>query len=234
MIRVEADTLEEAYSKAAANLNCSVTELDIEIIQHPSRGIFGIFKKRAIITAAMKNENKVEQFSQKKKEFKYEQKSKEEIEKAAKEIEEKLNHLMKFSCFDLDSIKVSPEEEENGVLIEVKGKDAALLIGKEGYRYKAFSYMIYNWVNLKYKLNIKLEIAEFLKNQEEMIKRYLAPLKEKIREQGRGQTKPLDGVLIKIALKELREEFKDKYVSIKTNRDGQKYIIVNDFLRREK
>jgi len=234
MIRVEADTLEEAYGKAAQNLNCSVTELEIEIIQHPSKGLFGIFKKKAIITAVRKKEQSNDFVKKRVKEFQIVEKSYEEIEKAAKEIEEKLNHLMKFSCFDLDSIKVSVGDEKNSVLIEIKGKDAALLIGKEGYRYKAFSYMIYNWINLKYQLNIKLEIAEFLKNQGEMIKRYLAPVKERIRQYGRGQTKPLDGVLIKIALKELREEFKDKYVSIKTNKEGQKYIIVNDFIRREK
>ncbi len=139
---------------------------------------------------------------------------------------------MKYSCFDLDTIKVKPGKD-NSMDIEINGKDAALLIGKEGYRYKAFSYMIYNWINLKYQLNIRLEIAEFLKNQEEMIDKYLAPLKERIKKYGRGQTKPLDGVLVKIALENLREEFKDKYVSIKTNREGEKYIIVNDFIKQQ-
>jgi spoIIIJ-associated protein len=113
--------------------------------------------------------------------------------------------------------------------IEFGGEDAALLIGKEGYRYKSLSYIIYNWVNIKYNLNIKLEIAEFLKNQQENIKNYLEPLIEKIKTNGKGQTKVFDGVLVKIALEELRAAFPDKYVGIKTSRDGGRYIVVNNF-----
>jgi len=94
--------------------------------------------------------------------------------------------------------------------------------------------MIFNWINTKYNLQLRLEIAEFLQNQEEMIKKYLAPLIEKIKDTGRGQTKSLDGVLVKIALEELRKEFPDKYVGIKTNREGGKYIVVNEFNNRNR
>lgn len=117
-------------------------------------------------------------------------------------------------------------------MIEFSGEDAALLIGKEGYRYKALSYLLYNWINLKYGLNIRLEIAEFLKNQEEMIEKYLAPVIERIRSTGKGQTKILDGVLIKIALESLRSEFPEKYVGIKAGKEGGKFIVVNDFNRK--
>ena len=43
MIKVEANTLEEAYSKASAELDCSITELNFEVIQQPSKGFLGIF-----------------------------------------------------------------------------------------------------------------------------------------------------------------------------------------------
>ncbi len=46
MIRIEAETLEEAYSKAAQDLNCSVTELEIEVLQYPSKGFLGFFQKK--------------------------------------------------------------------------------------------------------------------------------------------------------------------------------------------
>jgi spoIIIJ-associated protein len=78
---------------------------------------------------------------------------------------------------------------------------------------------------------IRLEIAEFLKNQEEMINSYLEPIKEKIRKDGNAKTKPLDGVLIHIALTKLREEFPNKYVGVKSSpHDHSKYIIINNFL----
>ena len=42
MKKVEADTLEEAYQKAATELVCSITDLEYEVIQHPSKGILGV------------------------------------------------------------------------------------------------------------------------------------------------------------------------------------------------
>ena len=91
----------------------------------------------------------------------------------------------------------------------------------------------FNWINSKYNLLIRLEIAEFLKNQEEVVKSYLLPLVEQVRATRRGQTKILDGVLIQIALKELRDEFPDLYVGVKTNEDGSKYIIINEFYPKQ-
>jgi pantoate--beta-alanine ligase len=51
MIKIEAITLEKAYQDAASSLECSVTELRIEVVQHPSNGFLGMFKKSAIIVA---------------------------------------------------------------------------------------------------------------------------------------------------------------------------------------
>nr|WP_275940498.1 hypothetical protein [Wolinella succinogenes] len=62
-----------------------------------------------------------------------------------------------------------------------------------------------------------------------MIRNYLSPVIENIKKFGRGQTRPLDGVLAHIALKQLREEFPDKYVSFRLNSDNERYVIVNDF-----
>jgi spoIIIJ-associated protein len=62
MIRVEAKNLKEAYQKAATELNCSVTDLKIEIIQKANPVILGFLKKKAIIVAVYdpnaKNEKK--------------------------------------------------------------------------------------------------------------------------------------------------------------------------------
>ena len=329
MIKIEAPTLQEAYSQAAAQLSCSVIDLEINILQNGSNGFLGMFKKNAIIEATRKGSkplkevheskeqhilkkqtplqkeetsvaqrtdvtsssasqedsrrndrnkrNKNRRNKQKQKEFnKAEEtpvveekkaqpivKSKPTISNEAKteprpprserppfaateasvhyekrmvddvldEVRKHVTHLFQYSCFTLETPVVSKYNDDT-ILIEFAGEDAALLIGKEGYRYKALSYLLYNWINLKYGLNIRLEIAEFLKNQEEMIEKYLAPVIERIRINGRGQTKILDGVLIKIALESLRDIFPEKYVGIKSGREGGKFIVVNDFNRK--
>lgn len=280
MIKVEAVTLEEAYSKAASELLCSVTELELNVIQYPSGGFLGFGKKIAIVEARKigskplhvkprhekQNEQKQENIQNKKNRNKNRQKDKsyekkdvhvkqevnakekkvsnekteplpkrEKVDAASVvgEVKDGLTRLFFHSCYEISKIEVSVFNEDT-LLIEFDGGDAALLIGKEGYRYKAISYLIYNWVNIKYGLNIRLEIAEFLKNQEEMIDSYLKNVIERINNQGRGQTKILDGVLIKIALEKLRNTFPEKYVGIKNGRDGGRFIVVNDFNRKEK
>ena len=292
MVKIEAESLEDAYAQAAHQLTCSVTELQIEIIQRPKRGLLGFFSKRAIIVATrsqtapeLEKESPVSEKSQtgtkakpdeakppkaepevqeskpvvlnetilpesfvtgqgeeeheeKENGYSYSKKDAEVTEtffeekvteeEIAAEVKAQINELFGQICFDIDPIEVSVYDE-NTLLVEFSGKDAALLIGKEGYRYKALSYMIFNWINSKYQMQLRLEIAEFLKNQEESISRYLIGVCENIDRDGRAQTKVLDGVLVQIALRELRERYPDKYVAIRSTRDGAKFIIINNY-----
>ncbi len=274
MVKIEALTLEDAYAQAATKLECSVTELQVEIIQHPSKGFLGFFKKHAIVVASSKSktphERSIETVPREEapvpkedlnqrvlnetilpQSFVTGQEDEEEpmeravdvrsssvdegffeekrpAEEIAAEVSSDLNRLFKTICFDIHDVDVSVYDETT-LLVEFSGEDAALLIGKEGYRYKALSYMIFNWINSKYQMQLRLEIAEFLKNQEESINRYLVGVCENIERDGRAQTKILDGVLVQIALRELRSRYPDKYVAIRSTRDGSKFIIVNDY-----
>ena len=380
-MRIEAENLQEAFQKAAEELNCSVTELDIKILQNPSAGFLGFFKKTAIIEAvkegAHKEAKKAPQIApenahkenggEKKKEFKkkensgeeqnhrsekkknhknrhehhknhaakqnetsaanepkveeaqpqkepqvkekeqhkkeqpkkdssknildhsiidtfnkndfYEgdektaagenlgsqasageanltqavpnlakkekqdsradraqaqkqkdQKPKADIDKVLPEIKQGVEKLFGGNFFTINKIDVRKFDDET-VIVELDGEDAALLIGKEGYRYKAISYLLYNWISSKYGLAVRLEIAQFLQNQEAAIDQYLKGIIERVEETGKAKTKSLDGVLVKIALEKLREKFPDKYVSVKSNNDGQ-FVVVNDFIKK--
>jgi len=276
MKKIEAPSLELAYAKAAAEFGCSVTMLQVEIVQFPSKGILGLFKKSAIIVAnlpvssapiaekkasapvsvvseeiheeevehrgsmhndvllsesfATEQEDELDEddediYGDYDDQDDYEELS---VEECALEVKEKINELFKSICFDLHEIDVSAYDE-NTLLVEITGIDSALMIGKEGYRYKALSYMLFNWINAAYGLQLRLEIAEFLKNQEESIARYLVGVCESIERDGRGQTKTLDGVLVQIALKQLRDRYPDRYVAIRSTRDGGKFIVINSY-----
>ncbi len=276
MKKVEAPTLEEAYQKASQMLGCSVSELQSEVMQHPSKGIFGLLKKNAIIVATCKKyaskhaKNEVEKealdvptveesvASEIIATVKEEQTTltepaiekdaivdsffevdhhKDEVEALEEEtvvydelalmIEDQLKELLSHSCFDIDVVEV--DVRDNTALIFIDGNDAALLIGKEGYRYNALSYMLFNWLHAKYELFIKLEIAEFLTTQQEMIRNYIKPVIENVEKQGKGKTRFLDGILVQIALEQLRERFPDKYVAVKTTREGKKFVVINEF-----
>ena len=374
-MRIEAENLQEAFKKAAEELNCSVTELDIKILQNPSAGFLGFFKKTAIIEAVKEGAHKEvkkahqiarkENVNEKKREIKKkeslgeeqscqddkdkkknhknrhehhksqavkqnetsaadepkftephaelqvnephkkerpkkesgknildhsiidtfnkndfyegedkagssekfdspasggetnltqsapnltkkekqdsradrglaqkqkEQKQKADIDKALPEIKQGVEKLFGGNFFTIDKIDVRKFDDDT-IIVELDGEDAALLIGKEGYRYKAISYLLYNWIGSKYGLSVRLEIAQFLQNQEAAIEQYLKSVIERVEETGKAKTKHLDGVLVKIALEKLREKFPDKYVGVKSNSDGQ-YVVVNDFIKK--
>jgi len=150
-----------------------------------------------------------------------------ELQTIEDEIAQHINKLFLSLCYNIDKVKVNIIKDI--ILVEFSGADSALLIGKEGYRYKAISYLLFNWLSDKYGLTLRLEIAEFLKNQEEAILSYLEPVIEIIKDEGFIKTKILDGILINIALTKLRDEFPDKYVAVKTTQRGEKYILVNEY-----
>ena len=265
MKKVEAPTLEEAYREASKVLECSISELQYEVVQYPSKGILGFMKKNAIIIAVCKhissqNTVKVESSTVAIEEdvaneiiatvkeenntilvkddivnnFFDKELNKKDIDEEvivydelALHIEKELKELMSHSCFGIDIVEV--DVVDNTALIFIDGTDAALLIGKEGYRYNALSYMLFNWLHSKYELFIKLEIAEFLTKQQDMIRSYIKPVIEQAEKTGRAKTRFLDGILVQIALEQLREHFPNKYVAVKTSKDGKKFVVVNEF-----
>jgi spoIIIJ-associated protein len=291
MKKFEANCLETVYELATSEFKCSITDLEIEIIQQPSKGFLGFGKKTAIIEVCFKdnckgnnNESKSQTF--RRKDIKIENvserieysnqcdestesksldetpvktvskvKSKDKIfdnfyneessqteiskiivkkdkENILSEVKAGIHLLFDETCYKIEDIKVEFYDDET-IYVEFTGEDSALLIGKEGYRYKALSYILFNWINEKYGLMLRLEVAQFLKNQEEAIYTYLEPIIDIIKEKGTFKTKPLDGILVHIALKRLRDEFPDKYVAVKTNVRGDKYVLVNEYRAKE-
>ena len=146
------------------------------------------------------------------------------------EIRIQLDKLLKAGEFGVRISELSVYDKDS-IYIKLEGEDAALLIGKEAYRYKALSYLLHNWINSRYKLLIRLEIADFLRNQSQSMDFYLQSIIERVEATGKAQTKPLDGVLVKLALEKLRERFPNKYVGIKQNGE-EKIVIINDFLKK--
>lgn len=312
MTKVTANTLQEALSKAALELGCSVTELDYEVVQYESKGVLGIGKKDAIIIANLKNSSAKPDNTQKHQEASYQQsqtsqsnqtiqessqanssqnnpnqnqgffdasefvasaslessessyesrnyesskqshtnqayanydepyntdntsttqtKKFQTKEEVASEIQNLIQEMLSYTPYKIDNVNVGFYDNQT-LSIYIDGEDSALLIGERGYRYKAISYLLFNWIQPAYGYNIRLEIAQFLQNQEEAIDAYLVGIINEVKREGRAQTKPLDGILAFIALKKLRGHFPDKYISFRENPQNEKYIIINDFYR---
>ncbi|WQT50435.1 Jag N-terminal domain-containing protein [Helicobacter pylori] len=257
-IEIKAKTLEEALIQASIALNCPIINLQYEVIQTPSKGFLNIGKKEAIILVGVKEtkENSLKETStkenhqnhqnnieEKKQNLEMETPQEERItpkppKKNPKEeshngdklheIKQELKDLFSHLPYKINKVEVSLYEP-GVLLIDIDGEDSALLIGEKGYRYKALSYLLFNWIHPAYGYNIRLEISTFLQNQEKVMEAQLQSTIMTVHEVGKGQMKAPDGVLTYIALKKLRKAFPNKYVSIKTNLNDEKYIVINDF-----
>lgn len=178
-----------------------------------------IEKSQKNLTKSQKQKNKF----QNKKEIK-KHTPKVNINTAILEVEKGIKNLFKNDFFSIDSFEVKKYDDKT-IFIKLDGADAALLIGKEGYRYKAILHLLHNWIYPKYGYYVRLEISRFLENQEKMISSYLVDVIEKVKSTGKAQTKPLDGVLVRIALDQLRSEFPNNYVGVRSSKHG-KFIII--------
>ncbi|EJB65755.1 Jag N-terminal domain-containing protein [Helicobacter pylori] len=258
-IEIKAKTLEEALIQASIALNCPIINLQYEVIQTPSKGFLSIGKKEAIILAGVKEsvkevkeesvketntkENHQNNIEEKKQKLETEtpqeeiitpkppkKNPKEESHNGDKlhEIKQELKDLFSHLPYKINKVEVSLYEP-GVLLIDIDGEDSALLIGEKGYRYKALSYLLFNWIHPTYGYSIRLEISTFLQNQEKVMEAQLQSTIMTVHEVGKGQMKAPDGVLTYIALKKLRKAFPNKYVSIKTNLNDEKYIVINDF-----
>ncbi|WQZ81737.1 Jag N-terminal domain-containing protein [Helicobacter pylori] len=245
-IEIKAKTLEEALIQASIALNCPIINLQYEVIQTPSKGFLNIGKKEAIILASVKetntkenHQNNIEEKKQLETETPQEERitpkppkknPKEESHNGDKlhEIKQELKDLFSHLPYKINKVEVSLYEP-GVLLIDIDGEDSALLIGEKGYRYKALSYLLFNWIHPAYGYSIRLEISTFLQNQEKVMEAQLQSVIMTVHEVGKGQMKAPDGVLTYIALKKLRKAFPNKYVSIKTNLNDEKYIVINDF-----
>ncbi|GAA8029460.1 Jag N-terminal domain-containing protein [Helicobacter pylori] len=242
-IEIKAKTLEEALIQASIALNCPIINLQYEVIQTPSKGFLNIGKKEAIILVGVKesvkeiqeksvketNTKETHQSAEEKKQnLEIETPQEEIITPKLHEIKQELKDLFSHLPYKINKVEVSLYEP-GVLLIDIDGEDSALLIGEKGYRYKALSYLLFNWIHPAYGYNIRLEISTFLQNQEKVMEAQLQSTIMTVHEVGKGQMKAPDGVLTYIALKKLRKAFPNKYVSIKTNLNDEKYIVINDF-----
>ncbi|OPG45363.1 Jag N-terminal domain-containing protein [Helicobacter pylori] len=243
-IEIKAKTLEEALIQASIALNCPIINLQYEVIQTPSKGFLNIGKKEAIILAGVKESVKeIHQNAEEKQSLGIKTPQEERItpkppKKTLKEeshngdklheIKQELKDLFSHLPYKINKVEVSLYEP-GVLLIDIDGEDSALLIGEKGYRYKALSYLLFNWIHPAYGYSIRLEISTFLQNQEKVMEAQLQSVIMTVHEVGKGQMKAPDGVLTYIALKKLRKAFPNKYVSIKTNLNDEKYIVINDF-----
>lgn len=145
-IEVEGKTVEEALDKALEELNLTKEMVNVEVLEHGSKGLFNVIGvKHAKIRVTIK--------------YDY-------VEEARKFLENVLKHM------DLDA-KIDIIEEDNILKINLSGDKMGLIIGYRGETLDSIQYLVSLVVNKHYELPHKkviLDTENYRSKREETLK----------------------------------------------------------------
>ena len=203
-IEIEAKTTQEAIEKACQYFNLREHELDIEILENRSTGIFGIMgNKKAKIKATPKKDASVE-FAR-----------------------ETLTNILSLISPDTE---VTVEKKEDDIYLNIKGNNPGILIGPKGKTLEAIEYIMNKAVNKvsEKKARVVVDSENYRKRKDENLKRLALKMGEKAKKTNKtvitDPISPHDRRIIHLALKE------DHQVQTKSRGEGvfkKVFIIPN-------
>jgi spoIIIJ-associated protein len=210
-IEIEARTTEEAIQKACEHLHLSQEDLDIEVLESRSAGIFGLVgNKKARIRAKIKTDSSM---------------------LVAQETLERIISLM-----SLDS-KVSAEKKDDDIVLNMEGNNTGILIGYKGRTMEALEYIVNKAVNkaTENRVRVILDSENYRQRKEESLRRLALKMSEQAKRTGKTATinaiNPHDRRIIHLTLKG------DPHVQTKSDGEGllkKVHIIPNRKKANEK
>ncbi len=203
-IEIEAKTTQEAIEKACRHFHLSEGELDIEVLEDRSTGIFGIVgNKKAKIRVTPKKDDSIV---------------------VAQEILKKI-----ISLISVDT-KISAERKDDDIILNIVGDNTGILIGHKGKTLEALEFIVNKAVNraCEKKVRVIVDSENYRKRREESLKTLAFNMGEKAKKTQKTVTidpiSPRDRRIVHLALKE------DHRVSTKSNGEGlfkRVFIIPN-------
>ncbi len=163
MVEVEkvGKTVNEAVEQALADLGIGVEQAHLDVLEEPSRGLFGILGNRMA---------------------KVRVRVKETPSQRARNLLEKIFKAMDFSA-DIDI------HESDGILsIDIQGEGLGVLIGKRGETLDALQYLVSLGVNKKQeeRRKVLLDVGGYRVRREQTLEDLALRLAEKARQKGRN------------------------------------------------
>ena len=189
-------TIDDAIEAALAEFGCSREEVEIEILTMPSKGIFGIGAKNALVrvskeeTEATKETKKSEEA--KLPERKTESKARESI--VAIEADSATAFAIDFLStifkkFDLD-VQINPFRKEEFITLDLVGEDLGILIGRRGETLDALQYLTNLTVARHFEERTKfiLDVEGYRAKREETLARLARKLADRVKETGKNMS----------------------------------------------
>jgi spoIIIJ-associated protein len=148
-------TVEEAVSLALLELDAGEDDVYIEVLEEGSKGIFGLLgNKQARVKVTMKETG---------------------LDIAVDFLEDV------FDKMDVDA-NIEANEQEDGILIRITGKDSAIIIGKRGETLDSLQYLTSLVVNRNEKTykRVTIDIENYRKKREETLVKLANRLAERV------------------------------------------------------
>lgn len=148
-------TVQEAINIALDELNVDMDNAEIEVLDEGSKGLFGIGSKVAKVRVTLKNTQQ------------------------SYEAERFLQDV--FSKMKV-SVEIETEEDEESMMLRIKGKDSGIIIGRRGETLDALQYLTSLVVNKDkegYK-RVIIDIENYRQKREETLVKLADRLAEKV------------------------------------------------------
>lgn len=147
-------TVQEAINLALEELNASLDNADVEVLEEGSKGLFGIGSKVARVRVTLRNiqNNQAEKFLQ--------------------DVFSKMNV----------AVDIETEENEEAMTLKITGKDSGIIIGRRGETLDALQYLTSLVVNKNredYK-RVTVDIENYRQKREETLVRLANRLAERV------------------------------------------------------
>lgn len=224
VLEFESKSVEKAIQKASQKLNIPANKLEHDIISHGSTGIFGLVgSKKAKIRVVVPDEP-----SEDPKVSEHDDLIETEGQGVDSIVDEAFGKTPTTGISDEDlnlgqevlqkmvdlittDATISSQTSKGKILYDVKGGNAAILIGKRGQTLEAMQYLVEKIINKQNKKRIRVEVdvEGYLQNRRERLESLALRFSAKAKKTGRpltaGQFNAHDRRIIHIALKEDRD-----------------------------
>jgi spoIIIJ-associated protein len=187
----EGKTTEEAIENAARKLNLPVEDLNIDVIEPGSAGIFGLVGgRRAKIKVTLKSAPEAEQSS-----------AMHEV-RLAQETLEKILSMIPVEA------NVQTDRMEDNIVLNIVGDRSGLLIGRKGKTLDALQYIVTKIVNkaIDKRINVVVDSENYRKRRKDSITQLALKMGDKAKKSKKPvATNPLnphDRRLVHLALKD--------------------------------
>lgn len=161
VVEKTAKTVDDAVDQAIAELGISRDEIDIEVIDQPTRGFLGLLGAKPARVKVMVKDT------------------------PARKVRTIMSDIL--STMDLNA-KMNIAEKDNTVIINLEGENLGILIGRRGETLDALQYLINLSVNknLESRRKFILDIEGYRQRREDTLKKLAQKLADKATQRGRN------------------------------------------------